>query len=200
MIALYILAGLLFLIALILLLPVSVCLKYDGDFAFKVKFAGIKIFEPKDKPKKSKTEAKPAKEAKENQFKTTFDRLKDKKGFIGAIKEIFAFLKDCLTHLGFFIKTMRFKKVYLDLNVVGSDAATTAIQYGQVCSVAYPTLSFFQSKATVKYNKIYIKSNIEGKTSSFSFSAAVNLQIIFLIISGFRINKEYKKFSIRNEL
>ncbi len=200
MIALYILAGLLILITLILLLPVGVELKYKDEFTFSVRFAGIKIFGPGTKSNKSKPQTETEKVSKDNQFKAAFEKLKDKHGFAGAVKEIFTLFKDCLVHLKYFIKTMKFKKVYLDLGVVGSDAAQTAIQYGQVCATVYPILSFFQSIARVKYKQINVKSDFENKKSTFSFSLNVNLQIIFLIISAFRIYKEYKKFSIRNGL
>ncbi len=202
MIAVYILAGLLILILLILLLPVGVYLKYDGDFAFKVKFAGIKVYELKEKKQKADTKEKPVKteKVKENRLKTSFEKLKDKHGFVGAIKEIFGFFRSCINHLGYLLKTMKFKRVCMDLSVAGEDAAATAIRYGQVCSVVYPVLSFFQSKTNVKYKQINIKSEFEKANSSFSFSMIINLQIIFLIIAGIRVLKEYKNFSVRNGL
>ncbi len=198
MIVLYILVGLLALITLILLLPVSLDLRFQEELDFKVKFAGIRLFAPKKK--NNNPNGQPIKEKKDNQFKTVFKKLKDKKGFGGAVKEIFVFFRYCLKHLGYLLKTMKFKKVCLDLNIVGEDAAKTAIQYGEVCAVAYPVLSFFQSVANVKYKKINVKSDFESKEGSFTFSLTVNMQIIFLIISAFRIYKEYKKFMLRNGL
>lgn len=198
MIVLYILVGLLALIALVLLLPVSLDLRYKEELDFKVKFAGIRF--SAQKKKKEKEVGQPTKDKKDNQFKAVFKKLKRKKGFTGAIKEIFIFLRHCLEHLGYLLKTMKFKKVCLDLNIVGDDAAKTAIQYGEVCSVAYPVLSFFQSVAKVKYKKIDVKSDFEAQEGSFTFSLTVNMQIIFLIISAFRIYKEYKKFMLRNGL
>ena len=201
MIALYIFAVLLLLIAAVLLLPVSVYLEYNNDFFFSFKFAGIKVFEPKKAKKKTtqKTVSQ-GKDKKENQFKTSFEILKDKKGFSGAVKEIFILLKDCLEHLGFLLKTFKFRKVEFNLTVATENAAKTAIEYGALCSAIYPTLSFFQSIGNVKYKKINVKSDFESKKPSFDFSILINLQIIFLIITAFKVYKEYKKFSIRNGL
>lgn len=202
MIALYILAGIFCFLGLILLLPVSVNLKYDGELSFKVKFAGIKVFEPREKQNKSDEKEQPAekKKEKDSQLKSTFKILKVKYGFIGAVKEIISFIKDCLNHLGYLLRTMKFKKICLDLSVAGSDAAQTAIQYGEVCSAVYPVLSFFQSKANVKYKQINVRGEFENPKGNFTFKMVVNLQIVFLLIATFKIYKEYKKFVTRNDL
>ncbi len=200
MIALYILAALLLLIALVLLLPVSVVLSYKEDFSIKVKFLNIKVFPFKEKKQAKKTDKPKSETKKDNQFKTSFQKLKEKYGFSGAVKEIFAFLKDCLKHLGTFLKTVKFRKVKLNLVVAESDAFKTAIKYGEVCSVVYPVLSDLESKANIKYKKIDIKSDFNAPKGEFDFSFTVKLQIIFLIITTFRVYKEYKKFSVRNGL
>ena len=200
MIALYILAVLLLLIILVLLLPVSVDLSYYEDFSVKVKFAGIKVFPLKEKKETEKKDKPQAKPKKENQLKTSFQKLKEKHGFSGAIKEIFAFLKDCLKHLGGFLKTVKFRKVKLNLVVAESDAFKTAIKYGEVCSVVYPVLSHLESKANIKYKKIDIKSDFNAQKGEFDLSLTVKLQIIFLIITAFKVYKEYKNFSVRNGL
>lgn len=201
LIALYIFAVVLLLIAAVLLLPVSVYLEYNNDFFFRFKFAGIKVFQPKKSPKKkTQKTASHSKDKKENQFKTSFEILKEKKGFLGAVKEIFALLNDCLKHLGFLLKTFKFRKVEFNLKVATENAAKTAIEYGALCSAIYPTLSFFQSIGNIKYKKINVRSDFESKNPSFDFSLVINLQIIFLIIAAFKVYKEYKKFSIRNGL
>ena len=200
MIALYILAALLLLIALVLLLPVSVDLSYKEDFSVKVKFLNIKVFPFKEKKQTKKADKSEGTPKKTNQFKTSFQKLKEKHGFSGAVKEIFAFLKDCLKHIGGFLKTVKFRKVMLNLVVAESDAFKTAIKYGEVCSVAYPVLSALESKANIKYKKIDIKSDFNAQKGEFNFSFTCKLQIIFLIITTFRVYKEYKKFSVRNGL
>lgn len=200
MIVLYILAVLLLLIALILLLPVSVDLNYKEDFSFKVKFLNIKVFPLKEKKQNEKTDKPQSNAKKDNQLKTSFQKLKEKYGFSGAIKEIFAFLKECLKHLGGFLKTVKFRKVKLNLVVAESDAFKTAIKYGEVCAVVYPVLSYLESKANIKYKKIDVKSDFNAQKGEFDFSLTAKLQIIFLIITATKLYKEYKKFSVRNGL
>lgn len=200
MIVLYILAVLLLLIALILLLPVSVYLNYKEDFSFKIKFLNIKVFPLKEKKQNEKTDKPQSNAKKDNQLKTSFQKLKEKYGFSGAIKEIFAFLKECLKHLGGFLKTVKFRKVKLNLVVAESDAFKTAIKYGEVCAVVYPVLSYLESKANIKYKKIDVKSDFNAQKGEFDFSLTAKLQIIFLIITATKLYKEYKKFSVRNGL
>ena len=200
MIVLYVLAGLLFLIALLLLLPVSVDLSYKEDFLVTVKFLGIKVFPLKERKQAEKTDKPKSETKKDNQLKTSFQKLKEKYGFSGAIKEIFAFLKECLKHLGGFLKTVKFPKVKLNLVVVESDAFKTAIKYGEVCAVVYPVLSYLESKTNIKYKKIDVKSDFNAQKGEFDFSLTAKLQIIFLIITATKLYKEYKKFSVRNGL
>lgn len=203
MIALYILAGLLLVIALILLLPVSVFIDYKDDFSLKVKFFGFKVFmadNQADKPQQKTENESAPKEKKENKVKSSFEILKDKKGFSGAVKEVFKFIADCLKHVGKFLKTVKFRKVEFNLTVASEDAAKTAIEYGALCTAVYPTLSFFNSISNVKYKRINVNSDFTTDKGSFDFSLIIKLQILFLIILTYKVFKEYKNFSIRNGL
>ena len=96
MFALYILAIILILIILGLLLPVSVKLAYTEDFSVAVKFAGITVFSGKKKEqpqKNNQKQEKPKEKPKKTEYlKTSFQKLKEKYGFSGAVKEIFCFL------------------------------------------------------------------------------------------------------------
>ncbi len=76
MIVLYILLGILAVIGLILILPIQICLHYDGEsgFRFRLKFAWIPLFDSsKEKPEKPKQPVKPKEE------KAKEDKPKDKK-------------------------------------------------------------------------------------------------------------------------
>ncbi len=195
MIALYIIGAIILLLFAVLLLPFKVQLAFLEDFSFKVKFLFFTVYKPKEKQEK-----KVAKQQPQEKKQSLFQKLKDKKGFIGAVKEVFVFLSEVLGHIKYLFRFIRFKNVRFNLNVTGDDAAETAINYGIVCSAVYPVLSFFDSIAKVKYKKIDIKSDFDSKESDFSFSLDISLQLLFLLISGFRIYKEYKKFSVRNDL
>ncbi len=203
MIVLYILGGIAALIAVILLLPVGVNLNYSDEFDFKVKVAFITVPLAKEKEKKPKLNKENPKEqtvrsGKEN--KNFFMKLKEKKGFAGAIKEIFSLIKDALTPLKLFLRFVRLRNVKLSVSVVGEDAAKTAIDYGVVCSAVYPTLSFLDTFSNIQYKSVDVKADFEAKKSKLSFSMKMRTNVIFILIFVFRLYNEYEKFSERNGL
>ncbi len=199
MIVLYIILAFLLALTVVLFLPLGVDLQFKDQFLYKVKFVGIILY---PRPNKSKIEPKEDKSDKKTQDNADsfFENLRKKIGFVGALKEIFGFFADCFVPFKRFLNFVKFKNVNFNLSVAGSDSAMTAIEYGAVCSVVYPVLSLFKSLANVKYKKIDIKSDFEGKKSVFSFSLKLRVPLVFVLIFGFRIFKEYKKFSVRNGL
>ncbi len=195
MIVLYVLGAVLLLCLLLLFLPIGVSLNFEDEFLYKIKFVGFTVF-PRPIKKTKQQKSNTPKET----TKSFFEILKDKKGFVGAIKELFGFFADCFVPLRKFLRFVKFKKIKLDLSVTGADASKTATNYGAVCAVVYPVLSLFKSIANVKYKKIDISADFENKKSQFSFCAYVTVPIVFILIFSYKIFKEYKKFSVRNGL
>ena len=201
MLLLYILGGFLCLVVIALLLPASVKLRYNGELDYKLKIAFVTLnLEKGEKPKKQNSHKKVQTKSEPKKEKNFFEKLKDKKGFVGAVKEVFAFVKDCLIPLKLFLRFVKFRDIRLFIAVVGEDAAVTATNYGLVCSAVYPTLSFLESVANAKYKSVDVKADFENKKSDFTFSLKIKTNIIFILILAVRIFKEYKKFIVRNEL
>ena len=77
MIPLIIVLSVLAFIVLLLLIPISVHIEYDGDFFVKLKIAGIKAFEaePKEEIKEPSPDTESDKKAKK-QTEKAFDKLK----------------------------------------------------------------------------------------------------------------------------
>ncbi|MBQ4119207.1 MAG: DUF2953 domain-containing protein [Clostridia bacterium] len=171
MFLLYILGGLLGLFTVALLLPVSVALSYNGEFKYKLKIAFVTLnFNKKEKPKKQKKNDKQQKKTEVKPEKSFFEKLIDKKGFAGAVKEIFTFVKDCAVPLKRFLRFVKFRDIRLFIAVVGDDAAGTAVDYGVVCSAVYPTLSFIENLASLQYKSVDIKADFEIKKAISHFS------------------------------
>ncbi len=200
MFLLYILGSFLLLLTVASLLPVSVKLSYDDEFKYKVKIAFITLDFEKEKPKKQKKSNKPKEKTVKNTKKNFFEKLKDKKGFVGAVKEIFSFVKDCVEPLKKFLRFVQFSDIRLFVAVVGDDAAQTAIDYGIICSAVYPTLSFVEGFANLQYKSVDIKADFENKKSDFKISLKIKTSIIFILILLIRVLKEYKNLTVRNEL
>lgn len=189
------------LVALLLFVPISVHIMYNGELFVKLKIAGIKTFvtEPKEDIKEPSPDTESDKKAKK-QTENAFNKLKKKYGFAGAVKEVFAFVRAVLERLKRKFKHIAIRKLCLDIKVASEDAATTAIEYGAVCSAVYPALSFIDSIANVKMKSINVAADFNSDKPDFGFSAIIRARILFLIIMAFGVFSEYNKFKTRNEL
>lgn len=187
--------------AAFLLLPVSLHIKFDGDFSAKIKIAGIKAYEPAEEESPSEKAADSEKKARtDNNMRKMFGKLEDRLGFSGAVKEIFSFVKSLLKRLKKQLGHIAVRRLCLNIRVASSDAAQTAVEYGAVCSAVYPALSFLDSVTDIKIKRINIFSDFNSEKSDFSFSVIIRIKIIFLIILAFQAFSEYNKFITRNEL
>lgn len=199
MIFLIILGVILLLLALVLFLPVNVWVEFKEDFFVKIRFCSIKVYELKPAKKQDTgTEKTEITEIKEKP-KGIFSKFKEKFGFSGAVREFFVFFKDVFSHTKGFLRHIKIEKTNLFIKIASPDAAKTAIDYGIVCAAVYPVLAMLDSVGNIKYKKIDIKSDFESATSDFSFGFDIKLKIFFLLITLFKVYKDYKKFTARIE-
>ncbi len=203
MVALYIIGGIILLIALLLLLPITAQIKFEDDFFLKVKFLGLTVYKLKPEEEKAKKE-KPQEKAEGNKPQEKeqgiFQKLKAKHGFKGAIKEIFDFAGNVINAVKPQLLKIKFRKFKLDLIVVGSDAAMTALEYGAVCGIVYPVLSYIDQNLNIKLKQINVSAGFKHLESQFSVSFNAKANAVLLLIIAFKALKEYKNFSVRNEL
>ena len=189
---------------LILLLPFGVSVKFKDEFELKIHIFGVNIYSVLPK-KKAETEQKkhtdtPDLKEEKNKDSKLFQKLKAKKGFSSAVKEIFSFIYDCLSHIKNFLRHIKIKRLTLDITVASDDAAKTAIEYGAVCSAVYPTLALLDTCPNIRLKQINVKSDFSSQKADFGFSLKAYFQLLFILIAAFKIFKEYKKFVARNEL
>lgn len=178
-ILLYILIGLIAIICIFLLLPVSILLKNDeqNNFIYKIKFLWFSFPQKKVKSGKHIAE-KPVKTEKPSE-KSLMEKIKDSKELIiASIKEISSL-----------IKKFTIKEFHLDILCSGKNAAETAIKYGACCSLVYPLTSFIDSLMKPKYKKqkINIRSNFESKEEHIKFELKLSVKIISLLIALIKI-------------
>lgn len=201
MTALYIIGGIILLIALLLILPITARIDFKDDFFVKVKYLGITVYKitPDEEEQKPNEKAEKTEKPKEKQD-GIFTKLSKKHGFKGAVKEILSFALDVLKQTKKQLLKIKLRNIKIDLIIVGSDAAQTAIEYGAVCSMVYPVLSIIEQSLNVKYKKINITAGFKQLDSQFNFSLDVKATPVLLLIIAFKAVKEYKNFSVRNEL
>lgn len=199
MIFLIIAALIVCIIVVLLLCMVKIDVSFFGEFKYKVSLAGITVYKPKEE--KETQEQKPdtpqPTKKKEPNF---FEKIKEKRGFTGAVKELFSFAGDCLKKIKKLLKHVKVRKLFLNITVAGSDAAATAIEYGAVCAAVYPVLSLVTSVADVKLKQIDIKSDFDVHNPDMEFSFSISVRVIHLLVTALKLFSEYKKFKLRNDL
>lgn len=143
MLWLYILLSIVLLFVLILLLPITVCASYFDDFRCSLYVGFVKIQLYPQKPKKKKKPKKSDKN-KAEQTKDKPDKAKEKDltALVDLIKRV---AKLAASVLKDFFKHILIKKLQLSIRIAGSDAADTAVKYGECCAAVYPAVSIIAS-------------------------------------------------------
>lgn len=130
-----------------------------GIAALKKKF--------KKNPKKKSTDGGKAKPKKQRQ--SLFGTLREERGFWGAVQ----FFVDIGKALGgAMVRIYRgvvVDKFTLRCAIAGEDAADTAIKYGEVCSVAFPALSFLLVNARCYTQDIEMTPHFGGDGNKIHF-------------------------------
>lgn len=121
------------------------------------------------KPKQKKTDADGEKPKKKKEKQSLFGTLREERGFWGAVQ----FFVDIGKALGGAMvriyRGMAVDKFTLRFAVAGEDAADTAIKYGEVCSAAFPALSFLLMNARRYKQDIEITPNFAGDGNKIDF-------------------------------
>lgn len=207
MIALIIIGAIVGLLLILLFLPITIDVSYDSEFLIKIKYSGITVFDNKKNEKKQKNKSKKQSKPQEKSAKTKKDnffiRTYKQKGLMGTIKYFSAILKIVLKKLVWLVKRFKFRRFKFDLTVATSDAADTAIKYGEVCAATYPVFALLQSVADFKSKDINISADFDKSKWEFKGSILVKTSAINWIIAGIsvliEIFKIQRKESEENE-
>ena len=189
MLWLYILLGIVLLFAIILAIPIKVCVRYKNSFFCRlhIGFVRIILYPPqpkKKKVKKEKTEQqKPApqkEEKKENDFLKELGLSGVVNLFTKLVELASGVLKDLFAHI-------IIKSFALSIKVAGNDAADTAVKYGKVCSVVYPlTSALIRSMKYSDYGVDILPDFKENAESSVEFFAIFKTRVIHLVKIAFK--------------
>ncbi len=184
MTALYIILGIIAFICLVLLVKVRIDAEYIDGFKLSVSwlFLHFSIY-PKTKKEKQEEPAE-EKPKKPNIFKTFYEN----QGMDGVIKLV----KDSADAVGLMMRSVKkhfiIEELYLWIVVSSnSDAAQTALQYGEICEDVFPALGFICSNLKVKKYDASIEPDFIGTFSSAQFKTAFSLRPFFLVGAGIRL-------------
>lgn len=205
MTAVYVIFAVLLFLLILLLIPISVELDFESEIKYRVKVAGITVYNSEKPPKKHKKAKKSDKNVAENTPDTPpkkqnfFSRLKKEKGFSGAVKYTAGLAGIILKKIGWLLRRLRFKKFVLEITVASDDAAVTALEYGTVCTAVYPVISFLVSKARFKAKSVDISADFDVTCPRARLSFAVTTELIIPAIALICGMKEYKKYKKESE-
>lgn len=138
--------------AMIMISSVHVYVFFQDKLKFRVRFwfYTYKSENTKDKPKKKKSSVEGTKKKKHKKEKSTAKKSSSQKFFeMKGLYHIGATLISKFFHL------IKIKRLILYIAVGSDNAATTAINYGRLCSVVYPLVSIalknnFQSRPDIQ--------------------------------------------------
>lgn len=193
-IALIIIGAIICLLFLLLFLPLSVDLVYKSELVLKIKYFGIIVFNSKKRKKfkKKKTSASTEKKTskKEDNFiKKTYKQ----KGLLGTISYFSDILAIVFKKFWRVIKRFEIRRFKLNLIVATSDAANTAIKYGEVCAAVYPPLAILQANADFKPKNINISADFDRNKSEFDISFLIKTRLFYWLIAAFGVLRQFLK-------
>lgn len=99
-------------------------------------------------------------------------------GLLLVVKKVFSYIG---TFLGDLLKSVVVEELYIDVKCHKSDAAATAIYYGEVCSALFPMLGALVTKYKVKKYNINVYPDYLARHSDASFAISLHLYPIYVI-------------------
>lgn len=145
--------------------------------------------QPESAPTDPAAAAAPAEPAKKDDkpdiLKIFFESNGGVEGLILLIKEFFSYLG---SFFGGMLHAFVIDELMVDMTVTKSDAAQTAIYYGQLCSAVYPMLGAFVTKYKVRQYDFSITPDFLARKSSaemhvsFWFRPATLIGVVLLLV------------------
>lgn len=171
--------------ALLLIVPLKLNVKYEGDFLVKIKYLFITYQLYSKKEKKEKPE-------KEKSLTRTIKEFSGQ-GVGGIISFLTKITKIVVKYSKRLFSRAIVDKLYLKLEIAGEDAAETAIQYGAACSAVYTALGMLMSTMKVVKYKVDVLPCYNKVESVAQLDMTVKVRLVYALSAaigaGFSILK-----------
>lgn len=200
MVVLWIILGLIALLALLLVCPVRLEIKYDGGepvvlvrylfLAYTAYPQGEKIAEgkvqiyltellgrlrekQKEKKRRKTASDKPKIEKKQ---KSTWQRLREDRGFFGAVRYMIHVIRHSVDTGVYIVQHSSIRMLEVKIAVGGGDAAEVGVRYGQMCAAVYPAVSLLVCAAKRYRNcDVDIRPDFFAANDRYSIKAKLNI-------------------------
>lgn len=189
----------------LLILPVKLRVDYDKELTFTIKYLGFTLLDSEEEDKESKKVLKKVQNTALPTDKESIKSTYKQKGITGTIKYYGDVLLLILKRLRWIIRFVKIRKFVFDLSIASDNAADTAIEYGEVCCVIYPIISFIQTNTNFKFktNNINIRPDFDSTDSKLKASVLVKAKLIICLIAIAGLlwdyTKKQRKESEKNE-
>ncbi len=212
-IILLILAAIAVLIALVLSLPLHIYIKTDKDekFSAKVKilfFNLTKKRKEKKEPPAPKDE-KPKSTAEKvlsffgfsdfSSLRSIKERLQ-KSGVATTVSELGKLVVDLIKRAAGLVKHIKLHRLNVKVVCASDDAAAAAIEYGAVCAILYPAVSFISSSVKTKTNalNVNVSCGYDDCESDLYVDTHFSIRMFFLVKAVIKITFDNFKKEFKN--
>jgi hypothetical protein len=191
MIPLLILGGVLVVAAVFLLAPVRLEVTFREEFTLSVRYLFFRfpLFpgegqEEQEAPVHEETasqEGEPSKPSLGQKLRVIL-RREGLQGFLQTLKELSQEVGNASRKL---LKQVRLKRFDLYICLGGEeDAAAAAVEYGQVCGIAYTACGIVFGLLPCRKKSVLVDLDYSSREDRVDFSGAVSIRVLFLLLQG----------------
>jgi Ca2+/Na+ antiporter len=169
-------------------------ISYFNELGLKISYLcfSYTIFPQKEKKRQKAAKDKKQKEAKQKK-ENIFTSVYHEKGLNGLLH----LLKALSNMAGSFFKKIfqhiRASKLSLHVAVADEDAAQTALLYGKVCAIVYPSFSMLTQTIKCKKFEVAVVPNFKSKKSEIQGSADIKIRVAILLAAVIQALLRYMK-------
>ncbi len=179
------------LLCFLLFSSVTLAVDYDGKLTVTAGYLGLKF--PLGKKEKKKSKKKSG--GKKGKEPTALEKKFKAKSFKEKVRFVVDTLRSVMPQIKYLLSHTRVRKLDVDLRVASPDAAKTAIEYGGVCSIVYPFLSWTQGYVDISVKRVDITAAFGEERSKAAIHLKIKLRVIILITAVFKLLPIYQKLT-----
>lgn len=179
MTALWIIGGIILLIALLLLLSVTVYVKIGETVQVKIGACGLRftVFPSKEKEKKGKKPEKARRKKPEKPKAAVPEEKAGARSFSETAAFAVAILKAVVPGAVELVRKIRVTRMRVFLSVGAEDADTAAVRYGQTCAGVYGVLACIDKAMTLKVKEVNVVPDFVTGEVRYDISFCAKLRI-----------------------
>ncbi len=158
------------LIAAALLVPITARVRYDGTLTVRLRVWGIPItLLPRDEEDEPQQPAAPSprkKASRAAELKRELSRSFREDGVGATLRYLGELASMASRAVGRLLRAVTVDRLRLEMQISAADAADTAVRYGEVCAVLYPTLAVIERVMRVRRREVRVEPNFLAENSA----------------------------------